>query len=316
MVVVRWAFLFFGVVGCSAAAGPVSDTDGGNGASDSSVKTPDAAGVGDASPLNNTVAARQYFVNAASIANTSDIRVCAQESSARALPTSNRIPRTNYPGIPVGGFAEIGATVMFDKPFVIDAFKLAKFEESGPLPCSTIHLGLQYTDVPAPKTAPTPGVFVLTGTSPFQIVSFDVAPMVSVRGAQIGIASPSLAMNWDLTDVRVSFGPIDGKCASEVYAGAIAPNTVVPTNPLSFPMPVDMESQGLQICAKNKMTMKLAPILQQSYASLQAVSMPETVPSELYASAPLYFFLVLGDEAAPEPERKLHALVLPFPVTH
>jgi hypothetical protein len=264
------------------------------------------------------LAPREYFVNAASsLPNATDVRVCKDKSSARALPSTGTIPRTNYPGVAVGGFAELISQEFFGAPFVIDAYNAALIERAGPTPCSLLPMQ-NVVNIPAPDPrVPVPRVIALVGggSDPLQTLTFGVQYSL-VRAIQMGIASPSLAKTWDLTNVQASFGPLDAACSSGLYQGPINLGESVPSVPVTLDTSTDFERTGFKLCARKKGGTNVEVVLQQSLLDMQTRSAPDVLPSDFYGDAQVFFLVVVGDENAGDPAHGLHALMIPFPVTH
>lgn len=238
-----------------------------------------------------------------------DVRLCPSDDPEAARPNDNRIPRASYPGVVRGGFAEIENPGMWSAPFALDAYGLGIAEGQTAIPCSQLN-GDFYVKVRFPSATPAkPGIVALVdglgdaGAAP-ELLPIPIASTTAVPAFQV------VNLSRDLVTPRliVRQGPLDGKCPKgELFDGQGTFGAAL-NAPLPFTPPAgDFDTSGIQVCAAPLNGMP-ALVISRSWAELQAASVPEMVPGELYARKALFVIVLVGEKT------ELHAVVIPFEV--
>jgi hypothetical protein len=302
-------------VGCSASSAATDIPPDAGAGSDGRSPEADAAVLGP-----QAIPGHVFAVHAAHTQpSIGDLRLCPSADSSPARPDDNRVPRSNYPGVPAGGFAELENPGMWTAPFALDAYDLGMAEGQKPIKCSDLWMNNIYVKTKlSPVMLPTPGILAVVdtngdagapdgGMAP-EVLAIAVAPMAEVPAVQIVTLSRELVG----PKLVAGFGPLDGKCPVPAFYDGPATYGAALSAPTAFAPPAsDFDSAGLKVCAGNMNKI----VLQKSWAELQQASVADTIPSELYARKALFVVVLLGDTGAASPEYALHAVVLPFNVT-
>lgn len=313
----RLRFVLVFAASCSASA-PVSGgpppTDAGSSADEQMM-----AAATDAASL---FPPRLFLLNGASSLpdGIHDFRVCPAQDPYPARPSDNRVPRTSYPGVPVGSFAEALNTTAWSDPWIFDAFGLGEAETKGPILCSELVSNNLYTKEPLAITiVPRPGILAIVdgpsdGGTKARVLSIQLPSSGAVPSIQFAIVSPGIVSSFGMSNVVARFGPLDGNCSSTgFYTGPIELGKALGT-PVNFVAPSSYESEGLTVCGAPQNGPPVV-ILQQSYLSLQQVSAPDSVPPDFFGQRALYAIVVVGEKGASDPALELHAVMIPFSVT-
>lgn len=246
-----------------------------------------------------------------------DVRLCPSNDDAGARPNANTVPRTNYAGIARGGFAELENPGTWMAPFAVDAYGLGMAEGTIPIPCETLDGNNLYKKVRLKAvTLVKPGLVALLDVQDAgpeagaEVRTVPMAQMTMVPAYQVVNLSPDLVS----PNLVVRAGPLDGQCTpmGELYEGA-GTYVAALAGPAAFPSPNAnaFDTEGIQVCVGQSPQL----VFSQSWADLQAASIPETVPSEFYGKKALYAIVLMGARGATDPADRLHAVIIPFDVT-
>lgn len=219
-----------------------------------------------------------------------------------AQPSTNRVPRTSYAGVALGGFAEVDNTTMWTDPRVFDAFGLGQAESKGSITCSDLITNSLYAKVKlSVAMVPKTGILAivdspLDGGVESKVLSIEITPTTMVPAAQLAIASPSVVSSFAGMKVVAAFGPTDpGKCpAFGFFQGNIALGPV--GNTVNMVPPTSYENEGLTVCAGvENMNSQPVMILQQSWLSMVP---PDQLPGDFYDQSALFAFVIVGQKGA------------------
>lgn len=252
------------------------------------------------------------------------VRACFSGSAARAEPSENVVPLTNYPGLAPGSAAELRGTQPPEiDAFLVDAWKVALIEQvQQTLPCKTasaLGASVNKTPLTVPATSPAgPTLLAITGcpnnaagatmelcgAAAGSTLALDTIALTrTIRGDRAG---DLVVLSRTLKAVSAGFGPL-GACPTSAkplpaWRGKLALDGFAPPSH-------DWDTTGLVLCDN------MGRVAHEwSWTAMQMAAVPSSTPEEHYGRKGLFAFAIVGEEVA-DPRYAPRALAMVYQIT-